>query len=594
LGRLVLAVAAAAAICVVAIGEPALAAQPRAQIEGQLDSALRARIVTAIGEADRPINNRFEARRRARDAAEAAMAVLRSEGYYASEVTPEVGEGDTPTPRISITTGPRFELAAPKLEWVGDPPASADQAKAASRIDLTVGAPGRAADVVAAEGRIVAALQQAGYADAKADRRQVVVDHATRTVQPTYRIAAGPLVRLGGIELTSKGRTNPLWVKGLAPWKSGQIYDPEMVAELERRLRDPGTYDQVTVSLAPADKTTADGLRPVVVSLAERKRRQLEVGASYATVEGFGADVRWTRFNTLGRADTLALFARASNVDSRVGVTLSLPHWGRPAQTLSFDGEVYHQNTPAFDQTGVTTRADVQRRYGKTSYISVGTSADFSRTNELRIGTLTPLGREIATFALHGTGYLDRSDDPLDPRRGWRLFAVGEPTLLVGNGTLPYLRLQVQGTGYVPLGRDARTVLAGRVRVGTILDGTVQDIPASQRFYAGGGGSVRGFGFQDVGPKLADNTPAGGLSLFESSFEIRHRLTQRWGVVAFVDAGSVGFDRSPDLSDLSVGAGLGVRYNLGFGPIRVDVATPVANRNGAAAFQIYVSIGQSF
>jgi translocation and assembly module TamA len=594
LGRLVLAVAAAAAICVEACGAPALAAQPRAQIEGSLDPALRAAIVAAIGEADRPINNRFEARRRARDAAEAATSVLRSEGYYASEVTPAVGEGDTPTPRISITPGPRFLIANPKLEWIGAQPSDASRAAAEKRLDLKPGAPGRAADVVAAEGRIVSALQQNGYADAKAERREVVVDYAAQTVQPTYRISAGPLVRLGGIELTSKGRTNPLWVQGLAPWKTGQVYDPELVAELERRLRDPGTYDQVTVSLAPADKITADGLRPVVVSLAERKRRTLEVGASYATVEGFGADVKWTRFNTLGRADTLALFARASNVDSRVGVTLSLPHWRRPAQTLSLDGEAYHANTPAYDQTGVTTRADVQRRYGKTSYVSVGVSADFSRTNELRVGTLTPLGREVATFALHGTAYLDRSDDPLDPHRGWRLLAGADPTFLLGHGTLPYLRLQTQGTGYLPLGSQARTVLAARVRVGTILDGSVGDIPAPQRFYAGGGGSVRGFGFQDVGPKLPDGTPEGGLSLFESSFEIRHRLTQKWGVVAFVDAGNVGVTQAPHLGDLAVGAGLGVRYNLGFGPIRVDVATPVANRNGAAPFQIYVSIGQSF
>jgi len=137
-------------------------------------------------------------------------------------------------------------------------------------------------------------------------------------------------------------------------------------------------------------------------------------------------------------------------------------------------------------------------------------------------------------------------------------------------------------------------VLAGRVRVGGISNGSVGDIPAPQRFYAGGGGSVRGFAYQGVGPRLADGTPEGGLSLLEVSGELRQRVNDRWGLVAFIDAGDVGVSQAPAFRDLAVGAGLGVRYNLSFAPIRVDIATPVARKRGSAAVQIYVSIGQSF
>jgi translocation and assembly module TamA len=161
---------------------------------------------------------------------------------------------------------------------------------------------------------------------------------------------------------------------------------------------------------------------------------------------------------------------------------------------------------------------------------------------------------------------------------------------------LPYLKVQGEVAGYLPFDVQGNTVLAGRLRLGSILNGAVQDIPAPQRFYAGGGGSVRGFGYQEVGPRLPDNTPQGGLSLAEASLEVRHRLRGPWGLVAFLDAGSIGGAQFPSFraSDYSVGAGLGVRYNLGFGPIRVDLATPVTSRNGQAPFQIYVSIGQSF
>jgi translocation and assembly module TamA len=602
LGRLVLAVAvaAAAAVCVQGLAAPALAAQPRAKLEGELEPGLRAAIVAVIGETDRPIDNRFEARRRARDGVDAARAVLRSEGYYAALVEAEVGEGDTPTPVVHVTPGPRFLLHPAAISWVGAPPATADAAAAQAAIKLQPEAPGRAADIVAAEGRIVSSLAQQGYADAAAAPREVVVDHADRSVTPTFRISAGPLVRLDGIQLTSKGRTNPAWVERLAPWRSGQVYKPEMVAELERRLLDPGVFDQVTVSLAPAAQTTPEGLRPVVVGLAERKPRTIELGASYANVEGLGVDARWTRYNLLRRADTLALIGRASKIENRAEVSLSLPHWRKPAQTLTLDAQAYQEDTPAYNQRGMTVSANVRRRYGDTpifgqpSYFTYGGSIDASRTDELTVGTLSSLGRDVITFATLAELYLDQSDDPLDPRRGWRINLRAEPTLLSGSSKLAFVRLQAQGTAYLPVPGGGRTVIAGRLHVGSITNGAVGQIPAPQRFYAGGGGSVRGFAYQGVGPRLADGTPEGGLSLAEASAEIRQRLNGRWGVVAFVDAGDIGVSQAPTFKNLAVGAGVGVRYNLSFAPIRVDVATPVARKRGAARVQIYVSIGQSF
>jgi translocation and assembly module TamA len=601
LARLVYAVAAGAALFLQGISAPAYAAEPKALIEGPLPPDLRGEIARAVGESDKPVENRFEARRRAREAAEDAITVLRAEGYYAYDVEPDVGEGDAPKPVVKITPGPRFVLGQVRLDWVGPPPDPPAADAARSALALKPGQSGRAADVVAAEGRAVAVVQKRGYADAQPRPREVVVDHADKTVNPDYRIAAGALVHLDGIKLTTNGRTDPEWLQRLAPWRPGDVYDPEDVAELERRLLDAAVYESVTVALAPATDARADGLRPVVVSLAERMKRTIEVGASYDTTEGLGLDAKWTRYNWLGRADTFSVLGRVSNIDSRVQVDLSLPHWLMPQQTLSTRAAIYRSRTPAFDQDGVMASADITRRWGRSAtfgltgtYFTYGASLDLSRTSEIRIGSLTPLGRDIATFAGLADMALDRSDDPLDPRRGWRVGARIEPTLLTGAGLVPYLKVQGQVSGYLPLDTPGNTVLAGRVHLGSIVNGSVADIPAPQRFYAGGGGSVRGFGFQEVGPRLADNTPQGGLSLFESSVELRRWLNDRWGVVAFIDAGAVGGQQWPSFRELSVGAGVGVRYNLGFGPIRVDIATPLSSRRGQSPFQIYVSIGQSF
>ncbi len=591
MGRFLYAVAASAALCAPV---STAVAEPRAVVQGEMDGELKAVIQRVIGDTDRPIENRFEARRRARAAAEDAIAVLRAEGYYAYRVEPDISEADPPRPLVQIAPGPRFRLKAPVLTWQGAPPDAESEAVAQGAMALEVGGPGRAADVIAAEGRVVAVTQKRGYADAQVEPREVVIDHADSTIWPTYRIAAGPLVRLDGLDIRNAGRTRPAFLRGLAPWTSGDVYDPDDVAELERRLLDTGVYEAVTVALSPAAGTTAKGLRPVVVSLAERQPRSIEGGASYATSDGVGINARWTHYNRLSRADIIALYGQISTRDTRAGWDVSLPHWRRPQQTLKTGFAVYNVATDAFDERGVGLHADVTRRYGKTSYVTAGLSVDYSQTQEIRSGTLTTLGRDLVTLVALGDVLLDRSNDPLNPTQGWRLSARLEPTLIVGDTNLPYLRAVAQGTYYQPLDVQARTVAAGRLRLGRIVNGTVDQIPASQRFYAGGGGSVRGFSYQAVGPRFADGTPRGGVFLLDSSFEVRRDLTPKWGVALFTDVGAVGSSGPIDLRDMAIGAGIGVRYNLGFAPIRVDVATPVTRRRGAAPFQIYVSIGQSF
>ncbi len=224
-------------------------AEPRARIRGELDNELRAQLERAVGDVDDPPSNRFEARRRARAAIESAEALLRSEGYYQPTLVDQVEGEETPIAIVEVTPGPRFLLADYGLNWTLPPPDQTTDLAVREEVDLTTGDPGRAVDVLAAEGRIIAGLTRRGYADAEAQRRRVVVNHADFTVTPNYNIDSGPLVRLDGIRLRTRGPTNPDWVAGLAPWAEGDVYDPEQVAELERRLTETGVYDSVGVAL---------------------------------------------------------------------------------------------------------------------------------------------------------------------------------------------------------------------------------------------------------------------------------------------------------------------------------------------------------
>ncbi len=598
-----IALAATAAAALAALAGQASAQTLKAAVQGVADAELREQIERAVGESKSTPETRFEARRRAREAAEDAIAALRTQGYYGYEVQPDVVDrdeddsGEPPQAVLIIKPGPRFRFARAGIEWVGEEPLPEVGIAAEQAMALRRGAAGKATDVLAAEGRIVAAIKKRGYADASPGTREVIVDHADNTVRPTFRIIAGPLVRLDGVNLDPAGRTNPAWVHGLAPWKEGDVYDPEDVAELERRLLDTGVYDSVSVSLRPADKANDQGHRPVLVGLVDRPPRTLELSAGYSTSEGAGLDLRRTRYNRLGRADTITYTLRLAELEQRFEAKLALPHWRRPQQTLTVVAGVYNELTDAYDAMGVLAAGDITRRFGRTSFITVGVALDASQSAEkTKVNNTTVRGadRDILTGSLLGAFALDRSDDPLDPTRGWRLEARIEPTVAIGDLQALYFRVQGQGSTYWSLDEDARTVLAGRVKLGSIFGATVDDVSAARRFYAGGGGSVRGYAWQAIGPRLPDNTPQGGMSVFEASFEARHRLTQRWGVVAFVDAGAIGADAYPQGDDFSVGAGFGVRYDLGFGPIRADFAVPLDKREGDPEFQIYISIGQAF
>ena len=574
-----------------ALAVPAVtAAERKAVVEGVADRDLLSLLQRAVGDSREGPANRLAARRRAREAAETVETVLRSEGWYDAEITPDIGEGARPQAVVRVALGARTTIARTEVRFSDPPPEASARVGASAAAFLAQGAPGRSADVLAAEGRAVAQLQSLGYADARASERTVTVDHADTSMRPVFNIASGSIVRMDGLRLDRIGRTNPAWLRSLVPWAPNDLYRPDDVAELERRLQDTQVYDTVAVALTPADNP--DGLRPVSVALTDRAPSAYDLSAGYSTTNGAEFDLRYTRYNLLSRADTVTLQARLAQLDSRYGGEIALPHWRRPAQTLRASAYYLDTVTDAFIERGEQLSADITRRYGRTSYVTVGTILSNTRVNDRHV---TPI--DIQGLRVFGAFLLDRTDTPLDATSGFRLDARVTPTAISGDASGAYVKTVVQGSVYRAVDRDARTVLAVRGRIGAILGSTRGGVPISDRFFAGGGGSVRGYEYQSIGPAYPDFSPIGGLSLFEASAEVRRRIgATPFSAVAFVDAGTVGTDITPDFGGLSPAVGLGVRYALPFAPIRVDVATPLRDPNGRSLppLQVYISIGQSF
>jgi translocation and assembly module TamA len=186
----------------------------------------------------------------------------------------------------------------------------------------------------------------------------------------------------------------------------------------------------------------------------------------------------------------------------------------------------------------------------------------------------------------------DGSDDLLNPTRGFRLAAHVSPELSLEGAAFGYGRIQLDASAYQPLRKGL--VIAERIRLGSILGAPADKIAPSRRFYAGGGGSVRGYGYQEIGPRDADNNPIGGRSLNEFSIEARVHAFGNFGVVPFLDAGNIYTSTLPKATGLRFGTGLGVRYYSSFGPIRVDVGTPINPQKGDSPIAVYVSLGQAF
>ena len=217
----------------------------------------------------------------------------------------------------------------------------------------------------------------------------------------------------------------------------------------------------------------------------------------------------------------------------------------------------------------------------------------------MRVDIIFPSPRSRAVvwplISLPATFNWDRSNDRLDPTAGGRLTLTNEPFVDVFGNDLAFNRSRLDYSHYLQVLAAPRVVLAGRTAIGTLFGASRADVPADLRFYAGGGGSVRGFAFQKAGELDDRNDPLGGRSLFEASGEIRVRVTESIGVVAFVDAGAAFTSSYPDFDDeLRIGAGPGLRYFSPIGPLRLDVGFPVNPRDSDDAFQLYISIGQAF
>ncbi len=565
-------------------------------LEGVEDGDLRAVLegssqLIALG--DKPPASVIGLRRRAEGDIERLDTALRSEGYYQSKIDLEVDSETVPAEvTLRITTGPRYKLQTYDITFDGNPPPTEAEQPSLAEIGIELGMPARAPAVVNAEQSLVNLLQERGYPFARVRERKTFVNHEKSEMTVRLAIDAGPAAVFGPLTFKGQERVDPDYLHRIADWPEGEPYDRRVIRDLQRRLAATSLFS--TANAEPAPEPEPDGTLPVTVILVEREQRSIGGAVSYSSDIGAGIELFWEHRNLLGQNEKLRLSATGSLIEQTGDINFRKPAFLRPDQDLLADLSGGFEDTDAYERQAVDGLIALERPLFENWRASAGVSLGYEIVDE---GADSGEGeRQFTLLGLPLTASRDTRDDPLDPASGTRLQLSLTPYTGAGDDSLLFLTAVAGGSAYYALDSDKRIILAGRARVGTILGEKNDVLPASSRFYAGGGGSIRGYEYQLVGPLDGDEDPFGGTSLLELGGEVRVRVSEEIGIVPFIDGGTV-YDEPYFNSGetLRWAAGLGLRYFTGFGPLRLDVAFPLNPRDGVdETFQFYVSFGQAF
>ncbi|PZN92596.1 MAG: hypothetical protein DCF31_15720 [Alphaproteobacteria bacterium] len=577
----------------------------RLQIEGLKDIDLedRFRDLSALLEKGRKAGSAAQVSARADADVQTVENLLRSEGYFDAVASAVVGPLPGPDGQllvaITATPGPRYSIGS--IAITGGVTLLAPEPLAIAREALTLktGDPIVAPAVEGAEASVALRLPEQGYPFATVGQRDILLDDVTFLGDYTLPVTAGRKACFGGFRLGGDPVFDAEHIGILPRFKAGEIYDSRRVDDLRQALIATSLLSTVSVEPVATGTIDADGIETVdlLVRQSRGPARNLAANAGYGTGEGIRASASWTHRNLFPPEGALTAAVVAGTNEQSLRGQFIRSNAGQRDRAFQAGASVARQRYEAFNAETINVNTSLSRVstpiWQKRWTWSLGAELIASRET-----SFDPLlaERDRGTYLIAALptqlGY-DRSDNLLDPTRGFRLTARVSPEAQkrTGGSFDSYGRFLFEGSAYYPV--TSSIVIAGRARVGSIVGAPRDEIAPSRRLYAGGGGSVRGFGFQELGPRDLDNRPIGGRGLTEFALEARYRFGD-FGIVPFIDAGRLGESSTPSLSGMRYGVGIGGRYYTNFGPMRIDIATPINRQPGESRVALYISIGQAF
>lgn len=570
-------------------GQQAAGVRYTAAIEGMPTPTMLATaqgLLETVRRAGQPPASEAHLRRRMARDVDALQRLLQSEGHYGARIEALLDTEVVPNQvTFRVKPGPVYPIQAVTFTADGALPYEGPEAPA---IGLAPGAPARAQAILDADRRLLASLRRLGHPHPVIQDREVLVDHGAVGVYIRYAIDPGPRAAFGKMTVEGLEGVAESVVRKLCPWTEGDPFRPEPLEIYQARLYRTNLFSLVQIE--PADAVDAAGQLPVTIRISERKHRTMRFGLEYLADEGAGAEALWEHRNMQGLGHQLTLRARFNQTLGEFSSQYRIPSFRSIDQSLVLELRAGQDNPDAYESQFIGLNATLERTL--TPHLTVGYGMGF------RFAQQTLIDADEETFgilSLPAFARWDSTDDALNPTQGYRAQLRIRPFVDVLAPEAPFARIAAEASTYRKMDEAGRWVVAGRLRLGAVAGGSLEGIPPDERFYAGGGGSIRGYDYKTVGPETADGTLLGGRSLFEAALEVRRKITDTLGVVAFLDAGTAYDAPYPDFSeDLRFGAGLGFRYYTPIGPVRLDVATPLNGRDDDSPVSVYLSIGQAF
>ncbi|GAB2528681.1 autotransporter assembly complex family protein [Microbulbifer agarilyticus] len=516
--------------------------------------------------------------------------LLRSRGYYDGRVRQTVDNGEI---LYRVVPGQVFRIKSLEIDM---PPRLKPGFPG---VGLQVGDPLEAVKVTEGVKKIETYLSEnACLLELDVDYKATVI-HSEHAARLEYRVAPSPEVRIGQLYVEGVTSINEPYLRKRLQLSTGDCFNRAKLDAAKLRLLRTNLIAGVNTEVSEPH----DGVVDITFLLTERKHRTVRLGVGYTSDEGAGVSAGWEHRNILGRGEKIEVETRVNEVKQSIKTEILVPRFFRDDHNFSAKAEASNEERDSYDAESVTIGGTISRRHTKHRTFSIGSELKFSEVQEE--------GEESENYNLLSFPLglkIDTTDNLLDARRGATVAFEVKPYFDLRNSGTRFVKNTLVATGYLT-GDDVRfdPTLALRIKAGVINGIDNLEIPADERFYAGGGGSVRGYSYQALGPRrLIPSTvagepptlsdPIGGRALSEVSLEGRFRFTESWGGVLFVDGGNAYEDPQPSFDDLYWGVGLGVRYMTSFAPLRFDIAFPMDRRDGLddSSYQIYVSLGQAF
>jgi translocation and assembly module TamA len=532
-------------------------------------------------------------RRRAESDVPILLKLLRSRGYYSSSAVVRGEETGPGAALVTITAEPGLPYTLTRHDLlIGQSGSVAPPRLNAAELGSPVGGQALAAGIAAAETAAVAELHRMGFPYASFTGRSGVADPPAAALEVKSTVAAGPAYTFGAVRFEGLETVDEDYLLTYLPWQAGDTFNSDELRRFQRLLFATDLF--AAAAVRPPATPPQDGAEPaplpVTVALEEGPRRRIAGGLRYDTDLGPTARASFLHRNLFGSNEQLLIEAEGGLVEQSLGFGLRKPQFLRPGQDLLTDVTFVRTTDDAYDALTLTGFAGLERQMGDRWRIGLGALGEASQIDD------AGLEAEAYLFGAPFFAAYDGSNNLLDPTTGSRLRLEATPFLGAFDDTdAEFLVLDATGSVYHPLDDAHHFVIAARGRIASILAPDLETVPATRRLYSGGGGSIRGYAQDFIGPLNGNNDPVGGLSALEAGVELRVRLFGDIGGVVFAEAGSVSTEMIPDFAEsMQAAVGFGARYHSPAGPIRLDFGFPVNGRSADDFFQFYFSIGQAF